>query len=322
MKIKFNKFERVAGVFVGAAIIGSVAISAAVAVKKGWFASKVEYHTYMESAEGIHPGTQVQIQGLRAGIVNDVELEGANKIRVKFSVLAKFKNKVREDSFVQVVRPFIIGEKVLDVSVGSEESERLNPKVALEVKPSFDIMSLMSGKRMGPFLGTIEQLASNLQILAEAFADTERTKALVKAFDRIDPLLKNLNTMSKEVVKVTTIATKRKRLENILIHVASLTKELDKVVPAVNKESPDMGVQLAQVVKNLNVLTQEFQKLTPAITAIAPELPKTSLRAVEALNETVVLLKAMQKSWFLRGKVEEVIEEEKKARTPAAEKKD
>ncbi len=60
MKIKFNKFERVAGVFVGVAIIGSVAISAAVAVKKGWFAPKVEYHTYMESAEGIHPGTQVQ----------------------------------------------------------------------------------------------------------------------------------------------------------------------------------------------------------------------------------------------------------------------
>lgn len=322
MKIKFNKFERVAGVFVGAALLGSVAISGAVAVKKGWFASKVEYHTYMESAEGIHSGTQVQIQGLRAGIVDDIELEGAGKIRVNFSVFAKFKNKIREDSTVQVIRPFIIGEKVLDVSVGAEELSVLDNKVALEIKPSFDIMELMSGKKMGPFLGTIEQLAVNLKILAEAFADTSRTKALVKAFDHIAPLLDNLNTMSKEVVKVTQIATKKKRLDTILTHVASLTKELDMVVPAVNKEAPDLGLQLAQVVKNLNVLTAEFQKLTPAITAIAPELPKTSLRAVEALNETVVLLKAMQKSFFLRGKVEEVLEEEQKARQPAEKGKD
>lgn len=318
MKLKFNKFERVAGIFVGAAIVGSLAISVGVAVKKGWFASKTDYFTYMESAEGIFPGTPVQIQGLRAGSVRDIELEGANRVKVNFSVLTKFKNKIRSDSEVQVVRPFIIGEKVLDVSVGSTQNPILNPQVALQLKPSFDIMELMSGKKMGPFLGTIEQLAVNLKILAEAFANTDRTKALVKAFDRIEPLLNNLNLMSQEVVKISRTVNKRERLDTIVTHVASLTKELDQVVPALNQEAPDLGKQMAQVVKNLNVLTVEFQKLTPAITAIAPELPKTSLRAVEALNETVVLLKAMQKSFFLKGKVEEVLEEEK-ARTPAAQ---
>jgi phospholipid/cholesterol/gamma-HCH transport system substrate-binding protein len=318
MKIKFNKFERVAGLFVGVALIGSMAISGGVAVKKGWFASKTDYFTYMESAEGIHPGTPVQIQGLRAGSVRDIELEGANRVKVNFTVLSKFKNKIRIDSQVQVVRPFIIGEKVLDVTVGSEQAAVLSPKMALEIRPSFDIMELMSGKKMGPFLGTIEQLAVNLKILAEAFADMDRTKALVKAFDRVEPLLQNLNQMSQEVVKVTKIVTKKERLETIVTHVASLTKELDQVVPALNQEAPDLGKQMAQVVKNLNILTVEFQKLTPAITAIAPELPKTSIRAVEALNETVVLLKAMQKSFFLKGKVEEVLEEEK-SRTPASQ---
>jgi hypothetical protein len=53
------------------------------------------------------------------------------------------------------------------------------------------------------------------------------------------------------------------------------------------------------------------------------------LRAVEALNEAVVTLKAIQKSFFLRGNVEEVREEEAKqaetksdGRTPANDSKD
>ncbi len=62
-------------------------------------------------------------------------------------------------------------------------------------------------------------------------------------------------------------------------------------------------------------LLTEFQKLTPAIAVIAPELPRTTKRAVEALDETVVLLKAMQRSFLLRGKVEEIRQEE--GRRPA-----
>ena len=63
----------------------------------------------------------------------------------------------------------------------------------------------------------------------------------------------------------------------------------------------------------------EFEKLAPAITAIAPDLPQTSRKAVEALNQTVILLKAMQKTWLLRSQVKEVREEE--ARKPAGQAK-
>ena len=73
-----------------------------------------------------------------------------------------------------------------------------------------------------------------------------------------------------------------------------------------------MGHEMAQIIQNLNTLTTEFAKLTPAINEIAPDLPRTTKRAVEALDETVVLLKAMQRSWLLRGNVKDVKDEEEK----------
>ena len=43
MIVKFNKFERVAGLFVSAAFVGVVVSTAGIAIKKGWFASKVKF---------------------------------------------------------------------------------------------------------------------------------------------------------------------------------------------------------------------------------------------------------------------------------------
>lgn len=309
MKIKFNKFERVAGLFVLVALLGSMAVTIAVAVKKGWFSSKVNYTTVLASAEGLHSGTPIHVAGLRAGSVQDVELISAQEVKVSFEVLEKFKTNIRQDSELRVVRPFIIGEKVLEITVGDKSLEMLTAGAEIPSVESFDIMEILSGRKMGPLLGSIEQLTSNLKTLLQAFADPKRTEALVKMFDRLDPLIVNLSEMSSGVTKLTTAVNKDERLEKVVVSLVSITHELDKILPLLNAQSPDLGLQMGQIVDNLNVLTTEFKKITPAIAAIAPELPQTSLRAVEALDETVVLLKALQKSFLLRGNVEEVKEE-------------
>ena len=72
------------------------------------------------------------------------------------------------------------------------------------------------------------------------------------------------------------------------------------------------------------ILTDEVQKTLPLLKEAAPEIPHASRRALEALDETVVTLKAIQKSFLLRGNVEDVrkeeaVREQKKTRVPAAE---
>jgi phospholipid/cholesterol/gamma-HCH transport system substrate-binding protein len=175
---------------------------------------------------------------------------------------------------------------------------------------STDIMDLLSGKKMGTVLSSFDKLAESLKIAGDAFANPERTAKLVEMLDKLNPLVNNLNVMAAEFGKIGTIANKKQRAETIVTNLAAVSVELERALPSFNKEVPDMGAQLGQIVKNLNVLTTEFQKLTPAIAEIAPELPRTSRRAVEALDETVVVLKALQKSFLLRGNVKDVREEE------------
>jgi phospholipid/cholesterol/gamma-HCH transport system substrate-binding protein len=309
-RIQFNKFERVAGMFVVASFFGFIVSLVGVAVKQGWFDRKIYWTTSFISGDGVHPGTVVQIQGLKAGTVESVELDRENRVQVTFYILGKFENKVRQDSVAQLIRPFVIGERILDVSVGSKDAPLLPPNQIMSSAETVDLLSLLSGKELGNSIKAMSGMMESLKTLATAFLDKNRTSAFINAFDRIDPLLKNLNTMSIEVIKLAKQATKDQQLEVVLKELAITTRELNVLVPELNKQAPDLAKDITSLVKNLSVLTDEFKVVLPALAEVAPDLPRASRRALEALDEAVVLIKAMEKSFFVKGNAEEVRKEE------------
>jgi phospholipid/cholesterol/gamma-HCH transport system substrate-binding protein len=316
MHIRFNKFERVAGLFVVIAVIGGIITAFSVTVQRGWFAPKESFITSFENADGVHNGTAVQIAGLRAGSVDDVELQSDNKIRISFNVFKKFSDRIRSDSVAQLVRPFVIGDRVLEITVGSDTAPKVDSNSFVVSHETIDLMTLFSGRKLGEYLGTMAGVFENIKILMNAFSDKARTENIIKTFDQIEPLVKNLNFMSVEVIKLSKQATRQENLGKVLANASSLTQEINRLLPIVKERAPRLSRDLTQIVENLAVLTENFKLLTPTIVEMAPTLPKTSKRAVEALDEAVVLLKAMQKSMFMKGNVEEVKEEEAK-RVPA-----
>lgn len=325
MHVKFNKFERVAGLFVLLAIAGSIVTALSVAIKQGWFETKVKYQTVFDSAEGIHSGTTVQMAGLRAGSVDDIELLGNNKIKVIFYVEGKFQNRIREDSKAQLVRPFIIGDRVLEVTVGAEDA-----KIALEgseipSEETLDLMTLMSGKKLGTSLEKLSVILENVQYLMETILNKDRTQTIVRIFDQLDPLLGNLNTMSNEVTKLSQDLTYKQNLKKTLAQTVVLTQEVNRILPELNRQNPELAKNLAELTSSLSLMTKDFRVVTGMLKDYGPEIPNVAKRALEALDEATVLMKAMQKNFFLRSSVQEVVEEESKevkegTRAPAREK--
>lgn len=254
-------------------------------ISTGFFESKVAYEIEIDSVDGLRVGTAVEISGLKIGRVTAIDLKSIGQFTVRFSVRKQFETLFRTDTKILTVRPNVIGEKILLVEPGQPESELLTEGSRVQVEKSTDLMEALGGKKLNQILADLGKIADNLKIIGYAFTDKNRSKAFVKLFDDMGPFVKNVTEMSKQVT--------------------TMTKDLndDKV--------------FAETLSNLNALTIEFQKLTPAINAVAPELPRASQRAVEALDEMVVTLKAMQKSFLLRGNVKEVKDEE--LRLPASE---
>lgn len=325
MHIKFNKFERVAGLFVLVAIGGSIVTALSVAVKQGWFENKFKYQTVFESADGIHSGTTVQMAGLRAGSVEEIELLGNNKIKVTFYVIGKFQNRIRTDSKAQLVRPFVIGDRVLEVTVGSDEGTLVHEGSMIPSEETLDLMALMSGKKLGNSLEKLSVILENVQYLMETILNKDRTQTIVRIFDQLDPLLGNMNTMSNEVTKLSKHLTYDQNLKKTLAQAVILTREVNRILPELNKQNPELAKNLAVLTSSLAQMTHDFKVVTSMMKNYGPEIPTVAKRALEALDEATILMKAMQKSFFMQSSVKEVKEEEEREvdqglRTPAREK--
>ncbi len=318
MKAKFNKFERVAGIFVLTAIVGTLLAALSVAIKQGWFDKKLYFTTVFIGADGVHSGTEVQISGLRAGAVDDVELLTDNRIKLVFYVQGKFRERVKADSVAQLIRPFIIGDRILDVSVGSQNQSILEEHATMNSQETTDLMSLMSGKHLGSTLERFGGMVENIQHLAQAFLSRDRTRSMVNIFDKLEPLLLSLDIMSREVTRLSKQATKDEGLHQLVKQAGILTSELNLIVPEMNKQNPEMAKELAHLTSNLSVMAENMKAMTQLFKDLGPEIPGTARRAMEALNEATILMKALQKSFMLRGNVREVMEEEQQKRQPAS----
>lgn len=314
--IKLTKFERVAGIFVGVAFFGVIVTAVSSAIRQGWFDSRSYYHTVFENADGIRQGTVVQMSGLRAGAVESVELTEDNKIKVHFYVISRYQDKIRKNSSVQLVRPFIIGERVLDLAVGDVKDPVMPVNSQIESVDTMDLMSLMGGKNMNLYLSRMSDMMQSMQVLLDAFADKNRAESLVRVFDSLDPLVKNLNIMSSELTILSKQATHKQGLKKLVVNLAGTTEELNKILPELNRANPELAQDLSLMTHNLAKMTRA---LGPALEAVEPQLPEASAKLVDMLSETVVVLKAMQKSFLMRGNVQEVIKEQDSKRLPADE---
>lgn len=314
MKLKFNKFERIAGAFVLSVVIGSVMVVASLAIHKGWFEQTLIFRTELQSAEGIWPGTAVHISGIRAGQVEVLDLKAHQKIDVTLKIKAKYQHLLREDSQVFVERSFVIGEKFLDITVGSQDSQILKEGSTIAHIKTVDILEMVSARRLGNGLQALSGVIDNLEKVLVAFSDPERSQAVIQTFDNLAPLTKNLNELSVQLIDGQNVGTLVKNL-------AKTTTELNSLLPVIKQHSPEMASNLKSIVKDMAVMTEQFVKLAPAIDQLSGQLPESGKRAIEAIDQATVVLKAMQKTFLLRSAAEEVKKEELKRpeRLPAQE---
>ncbi|MCJ8277562.1 MAG: MCE family protein [Bdellovibrionales bacterium] len=310
MKIKFNLFERVAGLFVLTAMGSAVALTIGMGIKKGWFEPKMKLKTYVKAADGIRSGTPVNFSGLQIGSVDSVDLKAGQGVEIQFRVRKRFAKQLHDDAVIRVVRPFIIGEKVLEIDTSEASGPLVKEGQTLMAQQAPDFLEFLGGNKLGNYMESLSSTMENLQKLAEAFLSNERSDKIIELFDEIFPLMEKMNSMASEVSTLSATLTEKKKMAKTIDQFLVLSRQMNKTLPMMSKDMPELSQNVLVLTKNLNQLTKDMNQIIPVIKEIAPDIPMTTQKAVKALDETVVTLKAMQKTFFLRSSVREVKEEQ------------
>jgi phospholipid/cholesterol/gamma-HCH transport system substrate-binding protein len=256
----------------------------------------------------------VRFSGLRIGSVDTVELKAGGQVEVRFKVLKRYAERLNADSVVYVVRPFVIGEKELKIENVNTVAPPVKEGQVLSAVTPGDFLEMLGSNKIGAYIESFGAATENLQKLAEAFLSDERTDDIIKLFDEITPLMAKMNSMATEVSTLSASLNEKQKMARVLDDVLVMSKQLKKALPAVSKDMPALTTNILTLTENLNQLSSDMKEIVPVFKQIAPEIPAATKKATAALDEVVLTLKAMQKTWFLRSNVEDVKEEEMKLR--------
>lgn len=182
-----------AGLFVAGALFLAALVVFLIGKEGLLFDKQVVYRGAFDDVEGLNLDSPVRLGGLAVGHVSAITFSpdlGDKRIQVQMDISAKFAERIRADSIARIGSRGVLGDKVIDISLGSAEAERIPPGGEIPSGTSGDITSLL--KSSGEIMENVLAITRDLREGVSAY-----TKPAVRA--DLAALLKSLREVFQEI---------------------------------------------------------------------------------------------------------------------------
>lgn len=106
--------------------------------------AKIEYRAAFSDVAGLKPGAPVRMGGLDIGSVTSVGYDkdlGDTRIFARMSIVKEQAARIRTDTVATVVNKGLLGDKMIQLSVGSPNAPELDPKTLIVSEEPADMFS-------------------------------------------------------------------------------------------------------------------------------------------------------------------------------------
>src|SRR3954471_5140847 len=156
-----------AGLFVALGLALAGVVIFLISKERNLFDKQVAYIGAFDNVDGLVLDAPVRLGGLQVGQVTKISFApdlGDKRIIVTMEVASKFKDRIRKDSVARVTGRGVLGDKAVDISLGSPEAEPVPSGGELETGTSGDISSLLkaTGEIIDNAVGITRDLKSGV----------------------------------------------------------------------------------------------------------------------------------------------------------------
>jgi phospholipid/cholesterol/gamma-HCH transport system substrate-binding protein len=299
-KVKLSTFEKKSLFFVFGSIVLFLSLIVVSRAKNGYFEEFNQYVLNVKDGAGMKPGVQVKISGLVAGYVDHVVLSEVGLVEIQLNIFKKYSKFVQKDSVAFIGRQSFVGEKEIHL-YNKFESTQLAAGEPIQNVNEFDLLALSTSPQIVGFFTQNQGLF-------------EQTKELM---GQLSSIMKEANALFGQISQEKLPVELMKNSNLLVKEVNSVLKEMRVANPHYVKDISLLSAQLNQLSTQATQQMKALQVLIPVFEKIGPEFPRIAMRLIEALDESVVLVKALQKNYFLKDSVQKTRKEED--RKPASE---
>ena len=136
------------------------------------FGRQVSYHMYFENVEGLKTDSPVWLGGLEVGRVTSISFLSDvedRRIDVKVEIAKDYSSRVRTDSVARISGRGVLGDKAIDISLGSGKADPIPSGGEISSGSSGDLTTLL--KKGGEFVDNAVVISQDLRRAVGAYAD-------------------------------------------------------------------------------------------------------------------------------------------------------
>jgi phospholipid/cholesterol/gamma-HCH transport system substrate-binding protein len=146
----------------------------------GFFSRQFSLYVRFAQVKGLHFGSEVSLSGLRVGTVKDITIAKGNdrELLIQLNIAKDVQNRIRKDSVARISTQGILGDKYVEITIGSPGEPMLRDGDFIEAEDLPDLLTKGGG--------LVEELQNQFKEGGEA-----------------EGLLRNLNTVAGNLVVIT-----------------------------------------------------------------------------------------------------------------------
>lgn len=254
-----RRLDLIVGAFVAALIVGGAAVILILSAQRHVFQGRVRLHATFDAVGGLRQGAPVWLSGVSVGTVTRiafVEAGKRNRVRVDLDLTRASFDRVRRDSVARIGAQGLLGDKILEIDLGSPDSPPVEPGDELATQAPADFDRLLA--QASDVLKKAQQITTDVTTVMDALADP-RTIADLRG--SIASLRKLMLATERGPGLAHAIFYDRRTAENfqqltdrlaqLSAHVDHGVRELDRILDAVDDDGAQVLNQVSRAAKSV-----------------------------------------------------------------------
>ena len=317
-----RRYETIVGIFVVASLATLLVMVVIIAQQERLWVKHMEYRAIFKNVSGLKPGSEVRLAGVLVGNVKDVQIDLQGNIVVTFEVVDKYASQIRQNSRVTIGYQGLLGDKSLDLTVGSSDKSPIPPQgivasvepmefteIFAKAQPSLDhlqkVLENLAGitrdladpkSDVGQFFEELHGIARKINqgkgSLGLLVTDPKLYQEVTQSWAGLKKIVANLqeNTglMGALMNDPALKAQAQKTLGDLQVAVASLKQTLENI--------REGAIRFPEIAKKAELFLNTLNKA-------GKTLPDLVVSGQEMATDVEKAAEAAQKSWLLRRNV-------------------
>lgn len=240
---------------------------------EGYYFTPV-YHLNLlvKSTNGLIEGGKVSLGGLKVGQIDKISfttVNNENLVKIRLELVKKFSPQITVNSYAKIETSGLLGDKLIDISLGNPTERPLKEGEYLPVKESFSFDNLSD--KIEPLIDNINKTTSNLRIITDTIKSGKGNAASFvlgsETSSKLNSVLNNLNHFTESINNKNGSLGKFINNDELYDRLTSISSDLKNIMDTVKSGKGTLGkfIKNDSLYVNINKLSYNLNKTAESL---------------------------------------------------------